>query len=237
VKLILTFPTVVFSFLLAVCVVWWLLSVILTGLDVDGDSGHHGAVSTHHGLGHSGHVGHAHAGGHGHHGHSHGGHHVTGSQRSVGEVLGFTQVPLPLALSLLALGGFVVSAVVQGALSTKAENFHLGAVVAVLLLVAGIVGGLMVVKAVSKPVGKLFEIEEAPTRLSTVGSICRIRTAEANGRVGHAEVITGPTKGILIFFRSTDARFQRGDTALVVDYDEDTNCFSIDDADELVTPD
>ena len=66
--------------------------------------------------------------------------------------------------------------------------------------------------------GKLFEIEEAPTRLSTVGSICRIRTAEANGRMGHAEVITGPTKGNLIFVRSVDARFQRGDTALVVDY-------------------
>jgi hypothetical protein len=93
VELVSSFPTVVFTGLLAFCLVYWLLSLVISGLDgsgevdadsdfdadFDGDvgngSGHGGSVS------HAGHVG---VGGHaGHMGHaSHGGHDVHGAHTS-----------------------------------------------------------------------------------------------------------------------------------------------------------
>lgn len=197
-KLILTFPTVVFTFLLAVCVLWWLLSMLLAGLDLDLD-----------GDGHDG----------------------------FGDHLGFTAMPLPLALSFLSLGGWVTTALLQGALGTKAEDFKLAAGAAVGVLAAAIVVGLLLVKLMSKPLGRLFATEQAPTRRSTVGSFCKIRTLEVNEGFGHAEVLNGPTRGALISVRAEDGRFTRGDTAQVIDYDEGTNTFVIDAVDELVRPD
>ena len=77
----------------------------------------------------------------------------------------------------------------------------------------------------------------APTRRSTIGSCCKIRTLEVNEGFGHAEVLTGPTKGALISVRAKEGRFTRGDLCLVIDYDEATNTFIIDEVEDLVRPD
>lgn len=197
-KLILTFPTVIFTFLLAVCVLWWLLSMLLAGLDLDLDS--------------------------------------DGSD-GLGDQLGFTAMPLPLALSLLSLGGWVTTALLQGALGAEADDFKLAASTAIGVLGAAVVVGLAIVKLMSRPLGRLFATEQAPTRRSTVGSCCKIRTLEVNEAFGHAEVLTGPTKGALISVRAQEGRFTRGDVCLVIDYDEATNTFVIDAVEELVRPD
>lgn len=200
-KLILTFPTVIFTFLLAVCVLWWLLSMVLAGLDVDLDGdGADGADG-------------------------------------LGDQLGFTSMPLPLALSFLSLGGWLTTALLQSTLGTKTDGFELAIGTAIGVLVAALVVGLAIVKVLSKPLGRLFSTELAPTRRSTVGSFCKIRTLEVNEGFGHAEVLNGPTRGALISVRAKDGRFTRGDTAQVIDYDEASNTFVIDDIDELVRPD
>lgn len=198
VKLFLSFPTVIFTFLLAVCVMWWVLSMVLSGLDLDVD-----------GDGADG----------------------------LGDQLGFTAMPLPLALSFLALGGWVTTALLQSALGSEDDGFELAVGTALGVLLVAVIVGLLIVKLMSKPLGRLFSTELAPTRRSTVGSFCKIRTLEVNDHFGHAEVLTGPTRGALISVRAAEGRFTRGDTAHVVDYDEGTNTFIIDDADELVRPD
>lgn len=197
-KLILSFPTVIFTFLLAVCVLWWLLSMLLAGLDVDLDG--------------------------------------DGSD-GFGDHLGFTAMPLPLALSFLSLGGWVTTALLQSTLGAETDGFELAVGTAVGVLLAALVVGLVIVKIMSVPLGRLFATEQAPTRRSTVGSFCKIRTLEVNEGFGHAEVLNGPTRGALISVRAKDGRFTRGDTAQVIDYDEASNTFVIDDIDELVRPD
>lgn len=197
-KLILTFPTVIFTFLLAVCVLWWLLSMLLAGLDLDLDG--------------------------------------DGSD-GLGDHLGFTAMPLPLALSFLSLGGWVTTALLQSLLGKADDGFKLAVGAALGVLALAVLVGLVIVKIMSKPLGRLFSTELAPTRRSTVGSFCKIRTLEVNEGFGHAEVLTGPTRGALISVRAKDGRFTRGDTAQVIDYDEASNSFVIDDIDELVRPD
>ena len=192
-----SFPTVIFTFLLAVCVLWWLLSMLLAGLDVDldGDAGDGWA-----------------------------------------DELGFTSMPLPLALSILALGGWVTSALLQGALgSNNGKALATGAALGV--LGAAAVVGLVMVKLLSRPVGALFATEPAPRRTQSVGSVCKVRTLEVGERFGDAEVVNGATRGSIIAVSALPGRFRRGDLALVVDYDEAANRFVIDDVDELVRPD
>jgi hypothetical protein len=198
VNLLLSFPTVIFTFLLAVCVLWWLASMLLAGLDVDLDN--------------------------------------DGSE-GLGDHLGFTSMPLPLTLSFLSLGGWVTTALLQRVLGSANDDFRLSAVGAGGVLVAAIAAGLLLVKLFSKPLGRLFATEVAPTRRSTVGSFCKIRTLQVSKSFGHAEVLNGPTRGALIAVRAEDGRFTRGDTAQVIDYDEASNSFVIDDIDELVRPD
>ncbi len=197
-KLLLSFPTVIFTFLLAVCVLWWLASMLFAGLDVDVDA--------------------------------------DGSD-GIGDQFGFTAMPLPLALSFLSLGGWVTTALLQSALGSADDDFKLGVGAAIGVLGAAIAAGLLLVKIFSKPLGRLFATESAPTRRSTVGSFCKIRTLQVNEGFGHAEVLNGPTRGALIAVRAKDGRFTRGDTAQVIDYDEASNSFVIDEIDELVRPD
>jgi hypothetical protein len=197
-KLILSFPTVIFSFLLAVCLLWWLASIVLGGIDVDVDGDASGGL---------------------------------------GDQLGFAAMPLPLALSLLALGGWVTTALLQQTLGASDDGYRLALGVAIGVLIAAIAVGVAIVKLLSRPIGKLFATESAPTRKATVGSFCKIRTLDVNERFGNAEVITGPTRGSLISVRAKEGRFTRGDTAQVIDYDEASNTFVIDDVDELVRPD
>jgi hypothetical protein len=191
-----SFPTVVFTFLLIVCVLWWLATFALSGLDVDVDA--------------------------------------EGTD-GIADQLGFTSMPLPLALTVLSFAAWVTSASLHTALADHADE--IGAGVAIGVLGAGVAAGVAAVKISSRPLGRLFATESAPSRQHTVGSFCRIRTLEVDHRLGDAEVTSGPTRGSIIQVRAEPGRFRRGDVAHVVDYDPASNTYLIDDADELVRPD
>lgn len=195
-SVVLSFPTVVFTFLLVVCVLWWLASMVLGGLDTDIDA----------------------EGGDG-----------------LADQLGLSAMPLPLALSILALGGWLTSALLHGLVGDSGRSLAIGAALGV--FVGAIVVGLGLVKLLSGPLGTLFATEPAPTRRQAVGSICKVRTVEVNERLGDAEVVTGVLKGSVVEVRAAAGRFRRGDLALLVDYDDHTQRFVIDEVDELVTPD
>ncbi len=197
IELLTSFPTVVFTFLLAVCVLWWVASMLLAGLDADVDG--------------------------------------DGSD-GLADQLGFSAMPLPLALSLLALGGFAVTATLQSLLdSDTGKQLALGAAIGVLL--AGVAAGLVVVKLMSKPLGKVFAIEGAPTRAAAVGSFCRVRTLDVSDRTGDAEITNGPLRGSIIHVRASEGRFTRGDMAHIIDFDQQRNVYVIDDIDQVLTID
>jgi hypothetical protein len=197
IDLLTSFPTVVFTFLLAVCVLWWLASMLLAGLDADVDAD---------------------------------------GADGLADQLGFSAMPLPLALSLLALGGFAVTATLQSQLESSAgKQLALGVGIGILL--AGAVGGLIVVKVMSKPLGKVFAIQGAPTRAVAVGSFCKIRTLDVSDRTGDAEITTGPLRGSIVHVRAAEGRFTRGDLAHIIDFDRQRNIYVIDDIDPALTID
>jgi hypothetical protein len=193
IDLLTSFPTSIFTGFLVFCLAWWLITLLVAGLDADADLD------------------------------------VDGD--GLGEALGFSSVPLPLALTLLGFGAWSMSLVLQLVLRTD----DTGAVAvgsAVAIIAAALVVGLGFLKLMSKPLGRLFHTEHAPTRASTVGATCKVRTLTVTTGFGDAEVTTGPTRGSVVKVRAADGRFVRGDLAHIIDYDEATEAFIIDDLDE-----
>lgn len=236
IKLLSSFPTSIFTGVLAFCLTWWIITTIISGIDADSDGGGHGHVG--HGAHHAGHHGH-HTGHHtGHqHGH-HGGHggHGGGQQRHyINDAFAVGFVPLPLALTILAFGGWAVSLVLQYVLGDS-TTARLTAAVGTIVLIASLCCGFFLLRSLRNPVSKLFETEFAPDRHQAVGSTCKIRTLVVTDRLGDAEVLTGPTKGSLIRVRADEGRFSRGDVAVIIDYDQQTEAFVIDDLDEMLHP-
>ena len=142
---------------------------------------------------------------------------------------------MPLALTILAFGGWAVSLVLQYVLGDS-STARLTAAVGTVVLIASLSSGFLLLRSLRRPVSKLFETEFAPDRHQAVGSTCKVRTLVVTDRLGDAEVLTGPTKGSLIRVRADEGRFSRGDVAVIIDYDQQTEAFVIDDLDEMLRP-
>jgi len=246
IKLLSSFPTSMFTGLLVCCLTWWILTTIISGIDADTDGGGDHPAPSGHAAG--GHAGHAHAGhsqaGHSHAGQQHAGHHSAhgghgghgaGDHHFFSDAFAVGFVPLPLAVTILAFGAWAVSLLLQFALGDSGSA-HVAAAVGAVVLIASLACGFALLRSLRKPVSKLFETEFAPDRHQAVGSTCKVRTLVVTDRLGDAEVLTGPTKGSLIRVRADEGRFARGDVAVIIDYDQQTEAFVIDDLDEMLHP-
>jgi hypothetical protein len=247
IKLLTSFPTSVFTVLLAFCLTWWIVTTLLSGIDTDAD------FDNPHGQ--PGHVGHGHApGGQPSHGSGrgagrsagrHGVRRVGGrraGQRGQGtsgggilsDFFSFGVVPLPLALTIVTFGAWSVSLVLQQLAGNSSG--HVAVVAGIALAAVALLAGSALLRTVRTPVGKMFDMEIAPGRDRSVGATCKVRTLVVTERLGDAEVLTGPTRGSLIKVRADEGRFTRGDIAVIVDYDPATEAFVIDELDESLRP-
>jgi hypothetical protein len=253
VDIITTWPTIAFTFLLAFCLVWWLLSLVVSGLDGDFDTdvdahGHGGAVghagqtsAGHAGHGHTSHAGHGdgHAGhGNGHgdghgHGHGHGdGHGGGGVLRHLVQLVGIGSVPLSLALTVLSFGCWSTSLLLSVVVGDR-----LGAPVRLGIGAVALVAGFLLSGLFARWTAPVFALTSGPTRADGTGARVRVRTLYVDPSFGDAEVLTGPRKNAIVRVRAPEGEFVRGDEGLIVAYDEATDSFSIVALDEVLRSD
>lgn len=227
---ILAYPTVVYTILLGVVVVYWLF-VLLGALDIDllGDADLDGHGHTDVDL--AGH-GHAEIAGHGHdvhldgpghldsHGHHPGDHPGDADAEHVGGLAGIIQtlglggVPVTLMLSVLILAawGFCLGAT---ELLGRAGWLAVAAPLVSLALAVPVTAGVI------RPLRRFFVSLAAPQNRDLLGKICTITTLRVDERYGQAEVEDGGA-GLIVQVRSTDpGRLNRGDRALIFDYKDE----------------
>ena len=225
---ILAFPTVVFTILLGVVILYWLF-VLLGALDVDllGDAdldgGHdlhfdgHGHVDAH---GHFDGHGHAdsHFDGHGHadHGHDHGhdahdGHH--GGVAGLIQALGLGGVPVTVMLSILILVAWSFCFGAMQLLSGRSPVWLVAAAALLSLTIAVPLTSLLV-----RPLRRFFITLPAPRHRDLLGKVCTITTLRVDERYGQAEIEDGGA-GLIVQVRSNGpVRLARGDRAIIFDY-------------------
>ena len=203
----LTFPTLLYSILLAFCVVYWLLAA--TGL-VDSDT-IHGLLHHHDGL----------DGMHTHH------HHETATD-STGMIarLGLSGVPFMLILSVLAFFGWLITYFAQ-LLFLQFLPDPLRMLVGIGVLVAALLPGLLLTSLLLRPVARLIMKLRPPVPPSVLGKAGNVISPQVTEREGRAEFDDGGAGLILQVRAKPPATFARGDRVVLLEHDAAANTYLV----------
>lgn len=199
------YPTVVFTFALAVVVGYWVLVLVGAAHPHGASGGHGGHGGGHHGRGHGG----------GRHGHA-------GPAR----LLGLAGVPITVAVSLVVAFAWFTALTGRVWLGGGARWF---------LLPVALVGGWVGARLLVMPLRRLMpEQLPPPSRQDFVGLGCVIRTGRVGPDFGQAEVRAADGSSAVVQVRQThdDAAgpgdvLRAGASALIYDYDAEGEFFWI----------
>jgi hypothetical protein len=215
---ILSFPTVVFTVLLGIAAVYWLLVIVgALGLDMlDADHGGHDVAPGGHDIGDGGHdVGHDHAG------HAH-----DAEPGFIGWLLGplkLNSVPSTLVVSLIAFFGWLISHFAGHYLAAS----HSSRLTEVGLLIAAFVLGVLFTAIVVRPLAPIFRTNPGAHRIALVGKVVMIDTSRVDATFGMAKAEDGGP-GLLVQVRCDQPNeLGRGHRALVVSYDEAREVYEV----------
>jgi len=206
----LAFPTVVFSLLLGVVLIYWLF-VFLGALDLEMlDLGADTELDLDCELDASADAGDADA-----------------SPRSVFadwlNRLDLTEVPLTVSLSLFLLLAWTLCFVAVETIGPAATTLVWGASLATVSTLVS----LVLTSRFALLLKPMFRTHYAPLRRSLVGQVCEITTLGVDDGYGQAEVRDGGA-GLLIQVRSSNAeRLARGSRALIFNYDATREIFQV----------
>jgi hypothetical protein len=205
----LTFPTMLYSILLAVCVVYWLLAA--TGL-VDDDT-IHGLLHHHDGLD-------------GIHGTHH--HHDGGSSDGAGMIarLGLSGVPFMLILSVLVFFGWLITYFAQ-LLVLQFLPDPLRILAGIGVLVAALLPGVVLTSLLLRPVARLIMKLRPPVPPSILGKAGNVISPDVTEREGRAEFDDGGAGLILQVRAPPGTRFKRGDRVVLLSFDEQAHAYAV----------
>ncbi|MGY3266327.1 hypothetical protein [Lysobacter sp. HA35] len=194
----LTFPTLVYSVLLAVCLLYWLLAA--TGV-----MDYHAPDA----------VLHAHV--HGADLHAHGHHAEASDLAALLGRLGLAGVPVMVIATVLSFFGWMCAYYAQ---LLVLDHLHtsLRIVLGIALDVAALVPGLIATSLVLRPVSRWILALRPPIEPSLLGRVAVVGTPDVDHRYGQATVDDGGA-GLILQIRSNDSgRFKRGDRVVLIEY-------------------
>lgn len=253
VSIVTGFPTVVFTVLLGVSLVYWVF-VLVGALDLDSHGAAEGAAKgVAHGAGHAhlathadaGHVhlasharaGHAHLATHADAGHAHlsPDAHAGGAPDAVvpphegafASLFSFQSLrsaPLTIVLTIFAALGFLASAL---SVSTLSPSGEVSLVVGAGVLAAASVLSLFVTSVAVRPIAKLFAVRRAPGHADLVGSIVVVTTSRVTETFGQATLEDHGAGLTLQIAADASASLARGDRCVLVHWDAASGRFAV----------
>jgi Protein of unknown function (DUF1449) len=234
--LALSFPSVVYTVLLGVVLVYW--TFVMVGVIHIGE-GSEGALDGHvdgatKGLleGAADHLGGGHAdvgdfgdaGGDGDLGDGDDGGH--GALAAIMSALHLRSAPATVIFSLIVTFAWLVS-VVSMQLVTRSAPALLGVGLSVAVLFGAFVLALPLTSIAARPLAKIFAPKHAPTNSDFIGRTCTIRTGSVSDKFGEATLQDGGA-GLVLRVRVEDGkRLGRGEQALIVDYDAERETYLV----------
>jgi hypothetical protein len=257
--LALSFPSVVFTVLLGVVLIYWtfvMVGVIHIGEGSEGAlDGHLGDIGGGHaeigdfsgghadvgdiGGGGDGHADFGDAGGDGHGGDGadaddspSGGHGVLAALMSA---LHLRSVPATVVFSLIITFSWLVSVVTMQVITRGAPALH-GPVVSLAVLLASFVLALPLTSIAARPLAKVFAPKRAPVKSDFIGRTCVVRTGSVTDKFGEATLHDGGA-GLVLRVRIEDGKqLGRGEQALIVDYDAERETYLVEPMRDVMPP-
>jgi len=201
-----SFPTIIFTVLLGVVLVYWVIAMLSGGLDLTTGGGG-GSAEALDGLGQGG-----------------GG----GPLSSIFEALGIGTVPSAIVASLLVVFAWFFSLVGMSFVETLTMSAGVTAVITLGVVVAAMALSMLLTVFATKPIGRMFAHTEGQGRSAMVGRTCVVRTQRVDDSFGQAELTDAEGASLVVDVRSTgDHQFVRGDMALVISFDDEADAFVI----------
>ncbi len=202
-----SFPTAIFSTLLGVVVIYWLLAVVGV-VDIEGHHAFlHDAPAGHHDLAeHTGDL---------------------GTVAGVVHALGLQGVPLSVGASVLVLVAWVLSCTASLVLMPMLPAGASGIAAGAILGLASLSVAVPITRLAVRPLRGLFVTHAAVHNASLVGETCKVITGSVDEKVGRAEVAQRGTNLNIRVWAPAPNRLQRGSLARIVAYDDATARYRI----------
>jgi len=243
--LALSFPSVVFTVLLGVVLIYWtfvMVGVIHIGEGSEGALDGHidgatkglmqGAVE-HLGAGHADVGGHAGAG-HGDAGDLDADGDGQGALAAVMSALHLRSAPATVIFSLIITFAWLIS-VVTMQLVTRTAPALAGSSLSLAVLVGSFALALPLTSVAARPLAKLFAPKHAPIKSDFIGRTCTVRTGSVNSKFGEATLHDGGA-GLVLRIRVEDGKqLGRGEQALIVDYDAERETYLVEPMRDVMT--
>jgi Protein of unknown function (DUF1449) len=233
----LSFPTVVFTVLLGIATVYWILVVAgALGMDMlDADSGGHDVGSGDVGHGDAGHGDAGHGGADAGGAQGDGSHigHDAGIFATLLGTLKLDAVPTTIVVSMIVFWGWLITHFA----SHFVVSSHQSWVTEFLLLVAAFVVAVVITSIAIRPIAPLFRTNPAARRSALVGKVVVIDTSRVDAEFGMAKADNGGA-GLIVQVRcETSHRLGRGRRALVVSYDEVREVYEVTPLEDILPSD
>jgi hypothetical protein len=234
----LSFPTVVFSVLLGITLVYWVFTILTGGLQLGtgGGGGGGGLLDALDGLdgssdgvlgGGGGSADVVDGGGGG----------GEGPAAQLFDALGIGTVPTAIVLSLLVLFSWFFSLVGMSVVDSLSTSGVVSGLLTIVVVLGALAAGTFLTVLTTKPLGRLFVTVEGQARASLLGRVCVVQTQRVDATFGQAEVTDPDGASLLVQVRTTAPHsFRRGEAALLVDFDDDLDAFLVAPVDDVVAP-
>lgn len=108
-----------------------------------------------------------------------------------------------------------------------------GLLTGALILLAALLIAIPLTSLATRPLAKLFKTEPARSNRDLIGHVVTIKTGTVDAELGQATLKDGQAGFLLKVRCSTPNSLGRGDRALIVDWDEETNVFEIEPMSEI----
>jgi hypothetical protein len=236
----LQFPTVVFTIVLGVVLIYWLF-VLLGALDIDllggGHVGELDVTGAAKGLGEVL-TGGAKAGGEALHAHGsdgagdHAGGDHAGDPHTHGSWwhgLGLGDVPVTISVSLIVMIAWC-SSLLGAHYIASPDGWQRGVVLVVALIVALPIAALLV-----RPLAPVFAVKEGKTNSDYVGHACTISTGRVDERFGQATIEDGGSVLVIQVRCDRPGALARGDKALIIEFDRARQAYVVEPSADMLT--
>ena len=133
------------------------------------------------------------------------------------------EIPLMIFITFLAIPMWFISVVGNYYLGVSSVGFS------ILLLIPNFIVSLFVAKFATMPFVKLFsKLKKQETSMeSLAGHICKVILVATKDHVGQAEVRKDGSSFLISTKSSDDVEIRKGETALIIEYQEDKKLFII----------
>lgn len=218
----LAYPTIVFTTLLAVSMLYWLF-VILGAVHLDVGGGDHLGGGDGAEIGHAGgEGGHADAGDGG--GDADADVDVDGGPLDILGALKLRSVPMMVTVSFTSLFSWLLS---WGAMDLLGRVGFTGAVGGTLALVGSLLLSLPLTALAIRPLAPLFKPNAAGRRSDLVGKLCIVRTGTVDHKFGEALLEDGGAGLVLRVRVAPGESLKRGEEVVIVAWDEERDAFVV----------